>query len=186
MKTVSSDLTPDEYEPILKHLQGQLRIISKEHLSMGEVCPSSPIKKEELFALFPRGMRMLELWKWQYAGTDRKPSDVTIVKGNVNTHISFYNDFGITALVLLQIEPLCSAIECSLEKSLFNTTNYLWANKQLTEVKEGTIVIFDSSKDHAWFSSGVATFLCIPIKKVRSRPKDDVKSQLLNTKTNHV
>ena len=184
MKTVSSDLTPDEYEPILKHLQGQLRIISKEHLSMGEVCPSSPIKKEELFALFPRGMRMLELWKWQYAGTDRCPSDVTIVKGNVSIHTD--NDLGITALVLLRIESLCSDIGCSLEKSLFETTNYLWANNQLTEVTEGTIVIFDSSKDHAWFSSGVATFLCIPIKKVRSRPKDDVKSQLLNSKSKHV
>ena len=184
MKTTSFHLTPDEYEPVLKHLQKEKRIISKEHLSMGEVCPSSPIKKEELFTLFPRGMRMLELWKWQYAGTDIVLPDVTIVKGNVGIHTDY--DLGITALVLLQIEPLCSDIECSLIKSLYDTTNYLWANNQLTEVTEGTVVIFDSSKEHAWFSSGVATFLCIPVKKVRSRPKDDVKSPSLNSKTNHV
>jgi hypothetical protein len=184
MKTTSFNLTPDEYEPILKHLQKEKRIISKEYLSMGEVRPSSSIKKEELLTLFSRGMRMLELWGWQYAGTDRIPPDVTIVKGNVGIHTDY--GLGITALVLLKIEPLCAGIQCSLLNSLFDNPNYLWANNKLTEVTEGTVVIFDSSKEHAWFSSGVATFLCIPVKKVRLRPKDDVKSPSLNSKTNHV
>jgi len=135
-------------------------------LAMGEVCPAWPIKSHELIALCPAVLQMLARTKYKLAGNKRPPPDMLVVKGNVSLHSDCS---GIIALTLLKVQPFSEDSNTSFNKSPWEHANYLWSQKTLIEMKEGTTVIFDTNQEHAWFCSGLATFLSVPVLKQRVR-----------------
>ena len=137
-------------------------MVAKKQVMMGEVLPSAPLQQSHLSQLMPGLLRLIEFHGYAI-NSDAPPPDIAVVKGNVNIHCD--SDFGIVALALLEVAPLCKSPQVSLTESHYASSNYLWTKGILTAIEEGDAVIFDTDREHAWFCSGVATFVTIPVKR---------------------
>lgn len=156
--------------PLMIALNEQQRINSGSWLDLGEVSPITMIKPDELLHLCSPVLQAIEQKRYKPAGNKGMPPDILMAKGNIGVHCDYVmGDTGIIALVLLRVQPLHEHPSLSLANSLYEQSNMLWTNKTLTNMEVGTMVIFDTYQEHAWFCSGIATFLSIPLVKQRAK-----------------
>ena len=163
MKPLVSQLDGEDCLKTLKKWKKERKIIAKKRVMMGEVYPSAPLGQSDLSELMPELLDVINFHGYEINGDALITPDICVVKGNVGIH--FDADIGISALVLLEVAPLCESPQVSLTKSAYSSDNYLWAGNTLAEIKEGGVVIFNTEKEHAWFCSGVATFVTVPVKR---------------------
>ena len=99
--------------------------------------------------------------------------EFVVAKGNIGIHTDVS---GTIALMLLKVEALCTSSAVSIKHSMYSAESYLWTKRELTKMDMGTMSIFNATKQHAWFCSGVATFLSIPVKKLRKQKQQPCTS----------
>ena len=149
-----------EIKNLLKYLKEETSMPVKSSIYMGEVVDYH-LPRQKLLELFPRGLQLIKSMGYQLAyGFD--PVEFVVTKGNVDIHTDI---LGTIALMLLKVE----ALSTSIKHSLYSAESYLWTERELTKMDMGTMSIFNATKQHAWFCSGVATFLSIPVKKLRKQ-----------------
>ena len=160
-----------EIKKLLDYFKKEISMPTRNSINMGEVDDNNyRLSKQKLLELFPRGLQLIKSMGYQYAN-NADPIEFVVTKGNIGIHA---DALGYTALMLLKVEALCTSSAVSLEHSMFSNENYLWTERELTEMPIGTMSIFNAYKDHAWFCSGVATFLCIPVKKLRKQKNNNL------------
>jgi hypothetical protein len=160
-----------EIKKLLDYFKKEINIPAKNSIDIGEVAANNYyLSKQKLLELFPRGLQLIKSMGYQYAD-NTWPIEFVVTKGNIGIHKDMC---GCTALMLLKVEALCTSSAVSLKHSMFSNENYLWTERELTEMRIGTMSVFNSFKNHAWFCSGVATFLCIPVKKLRKQKNNNL------------
>ena len=169
--TVNVPASPD-IKKLLKHFKNKIGMPLKSRLSLGEINDNGyHLNQEELLNLFPCGLRLLKTMGYQAGNSNYGEVEFVVAKGNIDIHT---DALGYTALMLLKVEALCPSSAVSLERSYYTSDNYLWTERRLTKMNMGTMVVFNSCKPHAWFCSGVATFLSIPVKKTRKQKSNNL------------
>jgi hypothetical protein len=163
MKPFIARVNQSNLNALLKHLQKEKQLITGRHLDMGEVCPLNPIQDAKLNVLCPDVLQVIKTNGYRLAGEEAISPDIVVTKGNIGIHADA--DSGLVALALLTVKPLTSSPSVSLAKSSYEHTSYLWTTSGLKPLKPGDMAIFDTDQEHAWFCSGIATFLCIPVRK---------------------
>ena len=151
-----------EIKNLLKYLKEETSMPVKNSMDMGEVVAHC-LPRQKLLELFHRGLQLIKSMGYQVA-YNFDPVDFVVAKGNIDIHTDV---LGTIALMLLKVEALCTSSTVSLDHSMYTSESYLWTEYELTQINMGTMSIFNASKKHAWFCSGVATFLSIPVKKLR-------------------
>jgi hypothetical protein len=160
-----------EIKNLLKYLKEETSMPVKNSIDMGEVVDHY-LPQQKLLELFPRGLQLIKSMGYQLA-YDFDPVDFVVTKGNVDIHT---DNLGTIALMLLKVEALCTSSAVSIKHSLYSAESYLWTERELTKMDMGTMSIFNATKQHAWFCSGVATFLSIPVKKLRKQKQQPCTS----------
>ena len=155
-----------EIENLLKYFKNETNRPTKNNIDMGEVVDTSHcLGKEKLLELFPRGLKLIEAMGYQPTYNNGY-IEFVVAKGNIDIHTDVS---GTIALMLLKVEALCTSSAVSIKHSMYSAESYLWTERELTKMDMGTMSIFNANKQHAWFCSGVATFLSIPVKKSRKQ-----------------
>jgi hypothetical protein len=155
-----------EIKNLLKYLKEETNMPVKNSIDMGEVVDTSHcLGKEKLLELFPRGLKLIEAMGYQPTYNNGY-IEFVVAKGNIGIHTDVS---GTIALMLLKVEALCTSSAVSIKHSMYSAESYLWTKRELTKMDMGTMSIFNANKQHAWFCSGVATFLSIPVKKSRKQ-----------------
>lgn len=161
-----------EIKNLLKYFKKETDMPTKSSISMGEVADGNYLPREKLLELFPRGLQLIKSMGYQLAYS-YDPVEFVVTKSNVDIHTDV---LGTIALMLLKVERLCTSSAVSIEHSMVISENYLWTERELTKMRMGTMSIFNANKQHAWFCSGVATFLSIPVKKLRKQKQQPCAS----------
>jgi hypothetical protein len=142
-------------------------------VQMGEVRPFCAILDRGLETVAPDILQAVARHGFPYRKSSGCLADIAIAKGNINHHTD--DGFGKLALMLLRVQPMARSASVSLHND-YEQENVLWARNDFCALKPGDIAIFDSEQEHAWFCNGVATFLTIPVRRVRKRPATDSRA----------
>jgi hypothetical protein len=164
-----------EIKKLLEYFKKETDMPTKSSISMGEVADGYYLPGKKLLELFPRGLQLIKSMGYQLASDydDYDPVEFVVTKSNVDIHTDV---LGTIALMLLKVETLCTSSAVSIKNSMFSSESYLWTKGELTKMEMGTMSIFNANKQHAWFCSGVATFLSIPVKKLRKQKQQPCTS----------
>ena len=144
-----------------------------DKVQMGEAQPVCAILEQRLEKVVPDILQAVASRGFPYRKNAAYLADITIAKGNINHHTD--SGFGKLALMLLRVQPMTRSPLVSLHGD-YEQENVLWARNDFCALKPGDIAIFDSEQEHAWFCNGVATFLTIPVRRVRKRPAPDSRA----------
>jgi hypothetical protein len=138
----------------------------KRIMPHGEVLGGPKIPLELAQDAAKDAFEVLNAYGYKAISTNRahySSTDLAVAWGNVGIHQD--DGLGKVALILLRVDPLSRSKGCQFMDSPYSTENYLWTRHGLTSMIEGSMVVFDTDQEHAWFCPGVATFLSIAVRK---------------------
>jgi hypothetical protein len=170
IKPIAKQANQSDLNSLFKRLQKSKVLKTGRSLDLGEVFPFMPFSVSELDGLCPSVLRLIRQCGYVPAGDEAIPPDVVVTKGNIAIHSDAGS--GLTALTLLHVDPLTRSPSLSLVKSSYEHTSYLWTAETLVPLEIGETIMLDTDQDHAWFCSGIATFLCIPVRESKAITMD--------------
>lgn len=166
VKRIAQQTGQPELDLLLKLLQQYKVLKTGRSLDLGEVFPFIALNESRLNDLCPSLVQLVEQCGYMLAGKEAIPPDIVLTKGNIARHSD--SDSGLISLTLLHVAPLSGSPSLSLTKGHYEHVSYLWTADTLTPLKTGETIIFNTDQDHAWFCSGIAAFLCVPVREYKA------------------